>query len=293
MTITRKKRSDTEVNFFTILLFLFSLDISFARTTSRDIFVPENSLATNGMTKKRFEDLLNWFHLKYVDRVREAGGELKIIPDWSEPMANAFAQREGETWIIRVLGGMARHRDITEDAFILVLCHEMGHHLGGAPKKYRSRSLSWISSEGQADYYATLKCFRHLFEQEQNENHVNLQEVPKSAIHRCGESFKDKKDFFLCLRTSMAVLSHGKFLGRELPVNQGPTFETPDLTKVKKTFVNHPGPQCRLDTGFAGAICPVDFRQEVSHTDEITGTCHQLNGFTIGQRPSCWFKHKE
>ena len=34
-----------------------------------------------------------------------------------------------------MFGGLAGHETITTDAFALVACHELGHHIGGAQRK--------------------------------------------------------------------------------------------------------------------------------------------------------------
>ena len=50
-----------------------------------------------------------------------------------------------------------------------MICHEVGHHLGGAPfmpKYYEDYYLFRGSSEGQADYYATSNCLKKWFAEE-------------------------------------------------------------------------------------------------------------------------------
>jgi len=46
---------------------------------------------------------------------------------------NAYASvdKQGQQFI-HMFGGLARHPLMTEDAFLLVACHEFGHHYGGA-----------------------------------------------------------------------------------------------------------------------------------------------------------------
>lgn len=79
---------------------------------------------------------------------------------------NASAQRMGSTWVVNMYGGLARHNEITIDGFALVLCHEIGHHLGGAPK-YGGFN-TWGTNEGGSDYFATLKCLRRIFQNDDN-----------------------------------------------------------------------------------------------------------------------------
>ena len=58
----------------------------------------------------------------------------------------------------------------------------------------------------------------------------------------------------------------------------------------EKTYEDHPETQCRLDTYFAGALCNKDYREDVSQTEEVKGTCHASLGDRVGVRPACWFK---
>jgi hypothetical protein len=199
-----------------------------------------------------------------------------------------------------MFGGLARHETITEDGMSLVVCHEIGHHIGGAPKKGGSAggwgggagASTWASNEGQADYFATLKCLRKSFLNDDNIAIVSLMTVPKALTDACKKSSKnDKEDNALCIRTSMAGKSVSDLfsvLGR-LPATK---FETPDSKVVTKTDDNHPKAQCRLDTYFQGSLCEIGMNEDVSQKEEVKGTCHGSLGHKVGLRPLCWFKPK-
>ena len=70
------------------------------------------------------------------------------------------------------------------------------------------------------------------------------------------------------------------------------TFDLPDTTEVPNTVHGHPGPQCRLDTYFAGAICPVSASDDFSRYDSTTGACALEKNDTYGYRPRCWYSPK-
>jgi len=275
-----------------VFLILFLSFNVWATTTDQIIHVPVNAIEKSSMTEKRFMEILDWFYAQYVDEIKARGAKLKIIPDWPESMANAFAQREEDTWIIRVLGGMARHPAVTEDAFILVLCHEMGHHIGGAPKKKDFFSTSWASDEGQADYWATLKCTRKIWEQDDNQMIIATMDIPKTLETECDKSFSDKNESALCKRVGMASLSHARFLNRRDEIHTPVSFDTPSTREVRRTNHKHPKPQCRLDITFQASICPINYQVDVSSTDASIGTCHELNGHDRGKRPRCWYRFK-
>ena len=260
--------------------------------TTNDIsYVPIDAKVKSDMTEHRFLEILKWFQKHYDDEIRAHGAELKIISDWKESMANAFAQREDNTWIIRVLGGLARHHMMTEDAFILVLCHEMGHHIGGAPKKKYLFRTSWASTEGQADYYASLKCMRKLFATQDNVSLMRGVDVHPIVTAECRSSFIEENKIALCKRTAMASLSFGRFLNRRNQDHDPVSFDTPDTSTIRRTTNDHPKPQCRLDTSFSGAICPVNLSEQVSQYDPVSGTCHSSLGFERGLRSTCWYRN--
>jgi hypothetical protein len=192
-----------------------------------------------------------------------------------------------------MFGGLARHETITEDGFALVVCHELGHHIGGAPKKVSAWSNSWASNEGQSDYFANLKCLRRVFLNDDNAKIVKGLNAPKSLVDACSQANKgNKADKEICIRGGMAGMSVSRLFMALRNSTSEPKFETPDSKVVAKTDDNHPAYQCRLDTYFQGSLCEIDMNTDVSQEDETVGTCHKLNGQNSGIRPLCWHKPK-
>lgn len=67
-----------------------------------------------------------------------------------------------------------------------MLCHELGHHLGGAPFK---PDISWMSTEGQADYFSGSTCLKKIWRDEDNFKIVSqllILEALKSACLTAG-----------------------------------------------------------------------------------------------------------
>jgi hypothetical protein len=187
-------------------------------------------------------------------------------------------------------GGYARHRLVTEDAYALVICHELGHFLGETPKKlYRSGKPAWPSVEGQADYFATLKCLRKVFRKEDNERAIAGALIPSLVREKCSSAFKTKWEIALCARTSLAGISTAA-ISAEIRNTDLPVVDTPDPSVASETYEAHPLPQCRLDTYFQGSICEVSSTRSLSSEDESKGTCHQALNHIDGVRPACWFK---
>ena len=90
---------------------------------------------SNTMTEERFNSVIDKVENIYKPVIDGMGAKLSIIRKWDDGTVNAYAQRSGKTWKVSMFGGLARHEAITDDGFALVVCHEIGHHIGGAPKK--------------------------------------------------------------------------------------------------------------------------------------------------------------
>lgn len=276
------------------LILLFSL-IMVPNTFSCDAngdsgFMPENDMnipvgmkSANTMTKKRFDEILDKVEAVYKPIIKAHGGILVVKRKWKNGTVNAYAKQILKWWSINMFGGLARHPAITDDGFALVACHELGHHLGGAPRIGRS----WASNEGQADYFGTLKCFRQVFGSEDNISIVANMKVDTYAETQCRADWANEEDVALCIRSSMAGKSLANLLaGSSRSVN----FKTPDSSVVSTTNDAHPAAQCRLDTYFSGTLCEVSKDVDVDKKDATIGTCNRSTGHDVGVRPLCWYK---
>jgi hypothetical protein len=261
-------------------------------------FVPENDLKIEvnakrfgGLSEEQFNAAIDKVEHMYAPIVSSHNATLKVIRLWTDATVNAYAEQEGSTWKVSMFGGLARHETITEDGMALVVCHELGHHLGGAPL-YSSKNvnaLSWAATEGQADYFAPTKCLRRVWMSEDNAAAVATMVIPAPVKAACGKAWTWENDYNICLRSAMAGDSVSKLFAalRKAPPAK---FETPDPAIVKKTFEGHPAFQCRLDTYFQAALCEKAFSEDFAKDSEVTGACHGSTGQKIGTRPVCWFK---
>jgi hypothetical protein len=77
-------------------------------------------------------------------------------------IANAQAVVDGHRQRVRLYGGLVRHRKLRSSGLAVVLAHESGHHLGGAPfhETYR-----WLSSEERATAWALTEGLPSVFGQ--------------------------------------------------------------------------------------------------------------------------------
>lgn len=257
-------------------------------------FLPENNLSiavgdkmASDMTEARFLEIVGRVEAVYAPIIREMGATLKMNNDWRSTTVNASAQQYGTTWQVNMYGGLARHKLTTDDGFMMVVCHELGHHIGGAPRY--DRNTDWASNEGQSDYFAGLKCMRRVLQNDDNVAIVAGMQVDAEATRQCQQVYQSASEIALCQRVAMAGKSLGQLLG-SLGGNSNVNFNTPDKKVVKQTNDNHPQGQCRLDTYFQGALCDKSIDDNVSKDDAIPGTCIKKDGYTQGVRPLCWYK---
>lgn len=261
-----------------------------------DGFVEENDLwiadlgimNNDGISEATFHEVLDRVEKLYTPVIAARGGQLRVVRNWSDGTVNAYARRLGRVYEISMFGGLARHPSITADGFALVACHEIGHHLGGAPK-INNIFNRWASNEGQSDYYAGLKCLREFYTPESNLEWLEGREVSETVFEACTFNFEELQDQISCMRSSYAGLSVGYLFQDLRKENNPPQFHTPDTSVVSRTDDRHPATQCRLDTYFQGAICDRSQDEDLSDTNYQQGTCARTAGYSEGVRPLCWF----
>lgn len=273
-------------------------------------FVPENNLRVpvptleekqlglaTGLDEAQFKYALDRFQATAKKLIAPKGGRLVLSRRWTDDAVNASAQQVGSFFLINMYGGLARYPSMTADGFLFVACHELGHHLGGAPKSAPMLGVNnWATNEGGSDYYAGLKCLRHLFHDEDNRSIVQGLKVSLYAARACEAQFplsSDENMKWICMRSSVAAETLGEVMRSIMEKRDGkpiaPTsLETPDTQQVAKTFDGHPQPQCRVDTYFAGALCAAKHDEPVSDTDPLQGAC--ADSEAVVSRPRCWYK---
>jgi len=267
-------------------------------------FLPENDMkvpvgfksfapGAAGLDQAEFNAVLDRTERIFTPVIAQAGGTFKVNRLWSDATVNASAQQNGRTWVINMYGGLARHPATTVEGFALVVCHEIGHHIGGAPKLKGFLGFGgWATNEGGSDYYAGLKCLRDFFAEDDNETIIAEAtldgRLTKFAAGLCDEQFAKDSDRLLCKRTAIGGTSVAGLFQALRKETSPPDFEKPDTNKVSKTDDKHPATQCRMDTYLAGALCDVDKSVALSDKDYRQGSCVE-NVAKLGFRPRCWF----
>lgn len=198
---------------------LFASFCIFASAAQAHTFAPPNDLLVyessdlevEKLTRANFTRAISLVMTAYGKEVAASGRVLQINDLWTDPTVNAQAYQEGNYLMIDAFGGLARYARTSTNDYVGVLCHELGHHLGGRPK------VGWASVEGQADYWGFGKCMLRI---------MSLQAA------------------------SVAAQGLGNVLA-SLNGERLPSIKTPDRTKVSRTMQDHPGAQCRFDTFLA------------------------------------------
>jgi len=266
-----------------------------SKTVQFDSFLPPNNLKhkigaldSGGISQDQFNAVMDRMQGLYGPIVAAKGGVLVINRLWTDDTVNASAQRDGNNYVLNMYGGLARDKTITQDGMALVVCHEMGHHLGGAPK---FGGMDWASNEGEADYFAVSKCLHRMFGDAASASFTRPQAVGDDndlAKAACAQSYSNAKDQAVCLRSAQAGMSVTA-LFTELSGDPAAHFDTPDPSVVTQMFDDHPASQCRLDTYYQGSLCAKPYTTDMDDNDARVGACVASQGFKVGLRPRCWF----
>ena len=275
---------------FLVLLFLVSLDISaqsFAPENDQWIGVENYKKSTNTIQENEFDFVSKKVQQIYSPVFKDQGGEFVLVNNWKDGTVNAYTLRNGSSWEVHMFGGLARHPLMTLDGFSMVVCHEVGHQIGGLPKKYSYYGTSWAAAEGQSDYFSS-KCMKELIKDENNVLKIKKLDIPNKIKEQCDEVYSDENESAICQRIAIA----GEVLGNVL-ANLGNSSKvsllTPSTLVVKKTNVaGYPSTQCQTDTYFQGALCNVDSSINPNDKDKHYGYCSEGKG----SRPSCWYNEE-
>lgn len=247
----------------------------------------DNSKDKMSVTESDFNQMIKIFYRLYASAVKtRAGVPLEIRADWGNSTVNAYATREVDSWVIHLYGGMARAEGMTKDSLALIICHELGHHLGGAPRTFLYDR--WPSAEGQADYWASSKCLKKYYAYLAAEAIASHEAIPEKVVASCASTYKNPEEVTVCLKTMLATMDFSNFVNNLPDTRYATSILARDNREVKGTNTNdYPRPQCRIDTLFQGALCTISADTITSDDDAKVGHC---NDTTVGTRPRCWYR---
>ncbi|MGE0171871.1 MAG: hypothetical protein AB7T49_03765 [Oligoflexales bacterium] len=243
------------------------------------------------LSEEQFNQIIDKTVAHFVPVADSFQSYFSISKLWDDPSFQAGSSKLGLRWVLVMFGGLARRPEMSEDAFALIICHEIGHIIGGAPFS----PFSKMSVEGQADYFATATCAKVIWENEDAVNATFADKVPEEMKTECDQAYETVQERNLCYRSVVGILTMVETmkylakqrLGHEVVVD----FLSPDLSEVEATIVRYPSTQCRLDTSLAGALCnkPVDPSIiGASDSEQEERYCSLTRDERFG-RPRCWF----
>lgn len=271
-------------------------------------FTPDRTIMKIGpsnMDEAQFKSILQNIQRSYEGVVSNLGGKLQITGDWKSETLNAGATQMFGSWKVQITGGLARYPDLTPDGFALIVCHELGHHLGGFAfaKDGNPFGGTWAAAEGQSDYFASQVCARKIWGPESQVNSSFRGKVTGVAKQQCDTAWDRTQEQDLCYRVVAATTSMITTMAN-LMKKPIPQYDTPDTSTAASTITAHPAVQCRLDTSFQGALCTSPFNEYMipgkkapggpfgleAERESATNSCTKYSNYNLGLRPACWFK---
>lgn len=289
-----------------ILLGLFSLVSQLASATTmplNHLDLQDNPRVLYNISPVMFRQIIDQVVGAFSPIVRLHGGELQANYLWDNHTVNASAGRSGNTWVLNMYGGLARRKEITPDGFSMVVCHELGHHLGGFPFY---EAGSWAADEGEADYFAAHTCAPVIWGHDVQGNAIHRYTVDPVAKQYCDRSTPYQPQRDLCYRIADAAQALSNLLNVLEDARRPVAYRNANnMIRVPATFHGHPAAQCRLETYLNGAICgrKPDLRVIPAYDLNMTGgsyldeekeaakySCAERGAVYDGSRPRCWFQ---
>ena len=157
--------------------------------------------------------------------LQSAHKPLILDADWDSPYLGAGIGLGDGFLKLVILGGTARIKEMSQDAFAALICHEIGHVIGGAP--YQSiKGADWASLEGQADFFAASTCLPRYFASLGAQS-LEIRERTETAGYH----------LFLGLKQYSSETKNQALIRGKKP-----------LPKVESTTQSYPSVQCRYET---------------------------------------------
>lgn len=215
-----------------ILILLFALMSSANAQTCpenrTDYFcIPTDKPQNTEITITKFYVVPSTIINLYKTEIDELNYPLVLNADWNSPYFGAGVSLYDNAYRLMILGGMTRMKGMTEDIYAAVVCHELGHLLGGDPKQTIT-GAEWASAEGQADHFSASQClpryFKNLGIKDENEISKRVEKAGFDFLNMASQIESDPKNKII----------------KRMKVN---------LPIVSETIINrYPTNQCRYET---------------------------------------------
>lgn len=161
----------------TLILFIYpTLDAATCPPTPSDYFCITPEMAEDSAIKAfDFYAIPSQILILFNSELEKVGIPVVLDAQWESPFFGAGVNLYKNQFRLMVLGGTTRVKEMTLDAYAAVVCHELGHILGGFPFQTIT-GVEWSSAEGQSDYFAASECLPRYFS--------SIGESPNNILYR-------------------------------------------------------------------------------------------------------------
>lgn len=251
--------------FFTIFFIILISSNFTTRADSSRYMIEVGTSTSSTVTKESFHKNFNGVFFQNLFKMVELQS-MPVIPaaDWEKPYFTAYTVENEKVLTIGFWGGMARIPGMNDEAVALITCHEVGHVIGGEPR-FKLPLYQILSSEGQADYYATSVCLKNYFASEPDTLKILNESHDPHMLDLCEKRYQSPLQRAICLRSLIGIEGMRNLLLYMKPEEGSASWDQKAEHQVPDTLYDqYPTNQCRLDTLIAGTLSE--------------------------ERPACWFK---
>jgi hypothetical protein len=252
------------------------------------LFISQSAFSE--VSKDEYFKITKSLYFLYGKKFEDNGGKLNFTLKESDQAANAFASKNVDNvWEITVISSLLNFKEQTRATIGLILCHEIGHFMGGQPyvegiqltPAVRSSAPKKMSCEGQADYFATSECIKKLSNEMPDLFTDNLGVLNPLVSAECDKSYSEKKESELCQNVATAsfqtTLIYQKIMEK---LNVYQSFYSRIENEKSDRTLNHVGEyptlDCRYETFINGILC----------SSLTNNNCDDKKW----SRPACWFQ---
>jgi hypothetical protein len=251
---------------------LFVIVIIFINQTFASVSAPDPSryllepdtITTSEVNYINFHKITTEIYSLYIKQGIENNRHLVINLDWNSPYFTAWAHKEdSKHYSLNFWGGIARIPGMLEETWDFIVCHELGHILGGEPR-HKIASLTWASAEGQSDHFAITKCLPRYYQEFNKTDFDSTLSLP-IELDRCINSHSKIEAQNICLK----ILRAGRGLANILKyLNLSKTlvnYEHISGPAQETLYNSYPSAQCRIDIFYQQSSC--QRKKECSRND--------------------------
>jgi hypothetical protein len=189
--------------------------------------IPTNQIQNSEMTITEFYKIPATIIGLYQNEMKSLPLAMALDAQWESPYFGAGVSLIDNSFRLMILGGMARMKEMTLDGYAAIVCHEIGHIVGGEPRQ-TIYGVDWSSAEGQADFFSASICLPKYFKS----LGMNSEQEIKNRIEKAGYDFLSLAKVVES-KPQNKILSRGKI----------------NLPAVNETIINlYPSTQCRYET---------------------------------------------